>query len=121
MPAIMDDCQKPIPFDRVLCDVICSGDGTFRKNPEMWKQWTPLKGVSLHTLQKNIAKRCLELLAVGGLMCYSTCSLNPIEDEAVVAYLLRTFNGQIELVDVADQLPQLIRFPGISHWKVYHP
>jgi hypothetical protein len=52
-------------------------------------------------------------------MCYSTCSLNPIEDEAVVAHLLRTFQGQLELVDVNDQLPGLKRSSGMSKWKVH--
>jgi 16S rRNA C967 or C1407 C5-methylase (RsmB/RsmF family) len=41
------------------------------------------------------------MLAVGGTLVYSTCSLNPIEDEAVVAELLRRFAGVLELVDVS--------------------
>lgn len=51
-------------------------------------------------------------------MVYSTCSLNPIEDEAVIAEMLRFGNGSIELVDVSDRLPQLKRSPGVSSWKV---
>jgi len=50
---------------------------------------------------------------------YSTCSLNPIEDEAVVADLIRSRKGQLELVDVSDKLPGLKRRPGISTWKVF--
>jgi 16S rRNA C967 or C1407 C5-methylase (RsmB/RsmF family) len=51
-------------------------------------------------------------------MAYSTCSLNPIEDEAILAYLLRTYKGAIELVDVSAQMPELKRHPGLSTWKV---
>ncbi len=51
-------------------------------------------------------------------MVYSTCSFNPIENEAVVAELLRRCDGGLELVDVSDRLPGLIRFPGVSNWKV---
>jgi 16S rRNA C967 or C1407 C5-methylase (RsmB/RsmF family) len=51
-------------------------------------------------------------------MVYSTCSLNPIEDEAVLAYMLRSFKGKLELVDVSDKLPALKRSPGRSTWKV---
>ena len=69
-------------------------------------------------LQQSIARRCLELLQVGGLMAYSTCSLNPIEDEAIVAHMLRTYSGCLELVDVSAELPALKRSPGISKWKV---
>lgn len=54
-------------------------------------------------------------------MAYSTCSLNPLEDEAVVADLLRTHEGRLELVDVSDKLPELIRVPGVSDWKVRIP
>ncbi|KAI1717890.1 16S rRNA methyltransferase rsmB/F domain-containing protein [Ditylenchus destructor] len=118
MPAILDSEKKPMLYDRILCDVICSGDGTFRKNLDLWKTWDPSKGINLHKVQKQIAIRCLRLLKVGGLMAYSTCSLNPMEDEAVVAHILRTFGNEVELVDVSDQLPGLKRSPGISTWKV---
>uniref|UniRef100_A0A1I8AL02 tRNA (cytosine(34)-C(5))-methyltransferase n=1 Tax=Steinernema glaseri TaxID=37863 RepID=A0A1I8AL02_9BILA len=118
LPVMKDSSGNTLFFDRVLCDVICSGDGTFRKNIELWKSWTPQAGLGLHRLQVGIARRSLEILAVGGLMVYSTCSLNPIEDEAVLAELLRHFDGTVELMDVSDKLPELKRSPGISEWKV---
>jgi uncharacterized membrane protein len=70
-------------------------------------------------LQIQIAMRGLSLLKVGGMLAYSTCSLNPIEDEAVVAELLRRCEGSVELVDVSSQLPGLVRSPGISSWVVF--
>jgi hypothetical protein len=76
-------------FDRVLCDVPCSGDGTMRKAPDIWRRWTPANGNGLHTLQLRIALRGAELLRVGGRMVYSTCTFNPVEDEAVVAEVRR--------------------------------
>lgn len=51
-------------------------------------------------------------------MVYSTCSLNPIEDEAVVAALLREGRGALELVDCADRLSALRRSAGLSTWRV---
>lgn len=95
-----------------------SSDGTFRKNPELWTNWDIQKSLHLHKLQLNIARRCIDLLKVNGLMVYSTCSLNPIEDEAIVAHMLRIFNGSLELVDVTNKLPELKRTPGVSTWKV---
>lgn len=105
-------------FDRVLCDAPCSGDGTLRKNPLIWRQWNARNGMALHPVQLDISKRGASLLQVGGYMCYSTCTFNPIENEAIVADLLRWANGSLELVDVADKLPLLQRRPGISTWKV---
>ncbi|XP_063779006.1 RNA cytosine C(5)-methyltransferase NSUN2 [Pseudophryne corroboree] len=105
-------------YDRILCDVPCSGDGTLRKNIDVWKKWTTLNSLQLHGLQIRIATRGVEQLAEGGRMVYSTCSLNPIEDEAVIASLLEKSEGSLELADVSSVLPGLKWMPGITNWKV---
>ncbi|KAJ4833650.1 hypothetical protein Tsubulata_001279 [Turnera subulata] len=105
-------------FDRVLCDVPCSGDGTLRKAPDMWRKWNSGMGNGLHSLQIQIAMRGISLLKVGGRMVYSTCSMNPVENEAVVGEILRRCGGSVELVDVSNDFPQLIRRPGLRKWKV---
>nr|XP_016481095.1 PREDICTED: tRNA (cytosine(34)-C(5))-methyltransferase-like isoform X2 [Nicotiana tabacum] len=107
-----------LQFDRVLCDVPCSGDGTLRKAPDIWRKWNTGMGMGLHGLQIQIAMRGLSLLKVGGRMVYSTCSMNPIENEAVVAEVLRRCGVSVELVDVSSELPQLVRRPGLKKWKV---
>jgi tRNA (cytosine34-C5)-methyltransferase len=61
-------------------------------------------------------KRGLELLDVGGLLVYSTCSLNPIEDEAVLSRMLREAGGAVQLLDI--NLPNLKYVKGLSKWKV---
>lgn len=109
-------------FDRVLCDVPCSGDGTLRKNPMIWGKWCTAMAMGLHGLQVSIAKRGLQVLKAGGIMVYSTCSLSPYEDEAVVAELLRAHKGQLELVD-ARQYVRFTAREGLSSWYVlddYH-
>ncbi|XP_053449147.1 RNA cytosine C(5)-methyltransferase NSUN2 [Nycticebus coucang] len=105
-------------YDRILCDVPCSGDGTMRKNIDVWKKWSTLNSLQLHGLQLRIATRGAEQLAEGGRMVYSTCSLNPIEDEAVIASLLEKSEGALELADVSSELPGLKWMPGITQWKV---
>ncbi|CAK9320573.1 unnamed protein product [Citrullus colocynthis] len=107
-----------LTFDRVLCDVPCSGDGTLRKAPDIWRKWNSGMGNGLHGLQVQIGMRGASLLKVGGRMVYSTCSMNPVENEAVVAELLRKSGGSLELVDVSNELPQLVRRPGLKKWKV---
>jgi 16S rRNA C967 or C1407 C5-methylase (RsmB/RsmF family) len=107
----------PVQFDRVLCDVPCSGDGTLRKNKMIWRSWSPRPGNGLHPLQKQIFIRGCQLLRVGGRIVYSTCSFNPVEDEAVVSAVLNECKGAIKLVDVSKELPGLIRRPGMTSWK----
>ena len=114
--------EKGSPFfDRVLADVPCTGDGTMRKNPMIWKKWNTQGTISMHPLQVMIAKRGLQLLKEGGLMTYSTCSISPYEDEAVVAELLRWGKLQgmnLQLVDPRHSIPLFKCRRGISNWHV---
>ncbi|KAI5067305.1 hypothetical protein GOP47_0017833 [Adiantum capillus-veneris] len=110
--------ERGIVFDRILCDVPCSGDGTIRKAPDIWKKWNIGNANGLHRLQIQIAMRGVALLKVGGRLVYSTCSLNPVENEAVVGEVLRCSEGCLELLDVSDELPELKRRPGLKTWKV---
>lgn len=105
-------------FDRVLCDVPCSGDGTVRKNPGIWKQWNQNGALALHPLQLSIALRGARVARVGGYMVYSTCSMNPMENESVVAELLRITDGSLVLVDPRSRMEGLVARPGFSTWKV---
>jgi len=109
------DCDAP--YDRIICDVPCSGDGTLRKDLKVWKTWHPSYGMALHPLQIRIAKRGIALLKVGGIMTYSTCSFHPLENEAVVAALLATKCVEILPPKKLSEVGIVSR-PGLSHWKV---
>ncbi|KAG8931466.1 hypothetical protein FRC02_002695 [Tulasnella sp. 418] len=108
--------NKSLSFDRILCDVPCSGDGTLRKNVGIWKVWNVASGNGLHGLQLRILLRAMRMLKPGGKIVYSTCSLNPVENEAVVAAALNTFPGQYRLPPTSHLLPDLKRRPGLTHW-----
>ena len=69
-------------------------------------------------LQLKILVRGLELLAENGRIVYSTCAMNPLEDEAVIATAIRMSQGAIELIDVSSHLPHLKRSQGLTAWKV---
>lgn len=105
-------------FDRVLCDVPCSGDGTLRKNPAIWAKWSTAGGMTLHPLQLMIAQRGVQLLKPGGVLVYSTCSMSPYENESVVAELIRSSGGKLELVDARALLPGFKARKGLSKWHV---
>jgi len=80
-------------FDRILADVPCSGDGTMRKNLGIWTDWTVGNGIGLHSLQLRILLRGIQLLKPGGRLVYSTCSMNPMENESVISTALSLCPG----------------------------
>lgn len=96
--------DKRVRYDRIVCDVPCSSDAAIRKIPTKWNEWGTKGGQSLHALQLQILARGIELLKVGGKITYSTCSLNPIENESVVAAALKKFGGKIRLLEARDSL-----------------
>ena len=81
-------CPKPLlgAFDRVLCDVPCSGLGVIRRKPEI--RYKPLPGDDLPALQYRILSESAKMVKPGGMLQYSTCTLNPAENEAVVERFL---------------------------------
>ncbi|KAF4754477.1 hypothetical protein FOZ62_027833, partial [Perkinsus olseni] len=112
-PVLWDEEGKQVLFDRVLCDVPCTSDGTMRKNPDIWREWKTDNSIAIHHRQFRILLRGLELAKPGGRVVYSTCSLNPIEDEAVVAAALARFEGKVKLVPG----PQAVGGrPGLQTW-----
>ena len=112
--------RKYLKFDRILADVPCSGDGTCRKNVNVWKDWTPGNALGLHPTQQRILIRALQMLKPGGRVVYSTCSMNPVENEAVVASAVDRCGGpaKVELVDCRGLLSGLARRDGLGSWKV---
>ncbi|KAI9780972.1 MAG: hypothetical protein M1839_006411 [Geoglossum umbratile] len=112
--------SRYLKFDRILADVPCSGDGTCRKNPNVWKDWTPQNALGLHNTQVRILVRGLQMLKVGGRIVYSTCSMNPVENEAVVASAIDRCGGlsKVRIVNCSNELPGLKRTPGLTNWTV---
>ena len=76
-------------FERVLCDVPCSGFGIIRRKPEI-KYKTPESIQNLPEIQYKILKISSQYLKEGGQLVYSTCTLLPAENEQVVAHFLKS-------------------------------
>jgi len=82
-------CPEPLKgaFDRVICDVPCSGLGVIRRKPEIrYKSPDALK--ELPDLQYAILERSAEMVKAGGVLQYSTCTLNPAENEQIAERFL---------------------------------
>lgn len=97
-------------FDFILCDVPCSGDGTIRKSPEKLGKWTRSNAEKNKPLQKELLKVGLNLLkpsnaadsADGGVLLYSTCSLNPVENDEVIYETISEMNNDLYQYDIVD-------------------
>lgn len=109
-----------LKFDRILADVPCTGDGTPRKNYDLWREWSPANPLGLHAIQVRILVRALQMLKVGGRVVYSTCSMNPVENEAVIASAIARCGGpsNVRIVDCSKDLPGLKRASGLRSWRV---
>ena len=102
-------------FDKILVDAPCTGSATTRKNPDVWKKWLPSGGRSLHKLQLELLVKAINLTKPGGRIVYSTCSLDPVENEAVISEILRLDNG-VSLTSVSDILVNLPGRNGMTDW-----
>ena len=102
-------------FDRVLADVPCSGTGTLAHNPEI--KWR-LQAKDLADLQERqlaILRAAMQQVAAGGRLVYSTCSLEPEENERIVEKAL-TGKPAFSLLDSRTELEQL-RAQGELVWN----
>jgi 16S rRNA (cytosine967-C5)-methyltransferase len=77
-------------FDLILCDVPCSGTGTLARNPEIRLRLQPEDLARQSARQREILSHAAARLAPGGRIVYSTCSLEPEENEAVIDSVVST-------------------------------
>ena len=76
-------------FHKIILDAPCSGEGMFRKEEALAKDWTPQKSEELSQIQKQLCLNAADMLQPGGQMLYSTCTFAPLEDEQVISWLLK--------------------------------
>lgn len=88
-------------FDRILVDAPCSGEGMFRKEEAVARDWTPEKTLSCAQQQREILTQAVRMLRAGGTLLYSTCTFAPCEDEQTVSWLVEQF-PEMYLVPMAE-------------------
>ncbi len=84
-------------FDKVLIDAPCSGLGTIQKNPDIKWRRTEEDVEEFHYLQLNILSACVGYLKPGGLLVYSTCTIDRRENEDVISEFLAEFGSEFEV------------------------
>lgn len=81
----------PEYFDKILIDAPCSGEGMFRKEKKMVKAWEMHGPEFFSKLQRSIITQAAAMLKPGGMLLYSTCTFDPLENEQTIEYLLEQF------------------------------
>ncbi len=100
-----------LKFDRVLVDAPCSGEGRYRLFQDGSLSHKKPGTTDLPAIQKGLLLKGFDLLRQGGRLVYSTCTLNPKENEEVVNHLLKKRNASIE-----PWTPPTRWHPGITEW-----
>lgn len=107
---IVHNAETQLPFadqtfDRVLVDAPCTGTGTLRRNPEIRWRITARDIADLSGRQRRILRSAARMVRPGGSLVYSTCSVEPEENEEVVAgFLKEQANFSLVPVNVAPAL-----------------
>ena len=103
-----------IKFDKILLDAPCSGTGTLQKSPDTLKIYNPGMIKKLSYQQKRMILKAYSLLKSGGVLVYSTCSLEPEENERVIDYLLEKTDAKLEKASLQNlkSSPLVLEFEG---------
>jgi NOL1/NOP2/sun family putative RNA methylase len=92
---------KDFQFDKILVDAPCSGTGTIRKSYKVAEMWNPDMVKRLSKTQKRLITTAFENLKPNGVLVYSTCTMEPEENEEVIDFLLNRFsNAAIEEINL---------------------
>lgn len=100
-------------FDKILLDAPCSGEGMFRKDPAIMKNWEQYGVEYYNRIQKEIILYAAEMLRPGGMLMYSTCTFSPEENEGTVAWLLGHC-PEFQIVPLSDRYEGFA--PGRPEW-----
>ena len=103
-------------FDKILVDAPCSGEGMFRKEPAIIKNWEQY-GVGYYSkLQREILPSAIKMLKPGGYMVYSTCTFSTLEDEGSLKFILDNF-PEMSVVEMNYDFGD----HGHPEWMKYRP
>ena len=82
-------------YDIIITDVPCSGEGMFRKDEGAIAEWSLQKVEQCQRLQREIVSDAWECLVPGGLLIYSTCTFNTLENEENIKWILENFDAEV--------------------------
>ena len=98
--------QYPEYFDRSLVDAPCSMEGTFvTSKPKTYEYWSVKAIKELVQRQKWLLRSAVSATKPGGTIVYSTCTLEPEENEKIIEWILKKEQGKLEFVNQKTMYP----------------
>lgn len=82
-------------FDLIICDVPCSGEGMFRKDAQAIEEWSSNNVDICQNRQREIINDIWSSLKPGGVLVYSTCTFNTLENEENIEWIVKTFGAEV--------------------------
>ena len=98
-----DYAKSGLLFDVILTDVPCSGEGMFRKDPNAVKEWSAQHVKECTALQREIVEQAWKCLRPGGLLIYSTCTINLHEDEENVGWICKHLGAEPQPIKIPEE------------------
>lgn len=110
--------MKGFQADSIICDVPCTCSGTIRKSLKVITMWNPNTTKKVARMQKEIVTSAYKVLKDDGIIIYSTCSVEPEENEAIVDFMIRELGMTVEPIEMnINRAPVIMEFEG----QEYHP
>lgn len=114
--------QFPEQFDRTLADVPCSMEGRIRLDrPKTFANWSEKRINQLSLRQHGLLRSAISATKVGGIIVYSTCTLAPEENEAVVNWIVKKMPSVVKIMPI--EIRNLPISHGLTSWQEqeFHP
>lgn len=105
---------RNIEFDKILLDAPCSGTGTIRRSLKTFETWNPGMVKRLAGLQRRLIETALNILKPNGVLVYSTCTLEPEENEGIIDFVINKYKENIKVEEISvkglKSSPSILKF-----------
>ncbi len=97
-------------YDRVLLDAPCSGERHLLDDESELKKWSPSRGKNLAIRQYALLASAVQTVRSGGRIVYSTCSISPLENDGIIAKLLKKRPDEVEVLSFPQQFGEATEY-----------
>ncbi|HPR31780.1 MAG TPA: RNA methyltransferase [Prolixibacteraceae bacterium] len=105
-------------FDLLVIDAPCSGEGMFRKDPRAIEEWSEANVQHCSVRQRRIVADAWSCLKEGGLLVYSTCTFNRIENDENLQWIIRECKGEPVFSDL-KRFPEIMPAGNLPGYRFY--